>query len=130
MIIYVMSEGTKEEKLKHIFRIFDRDGSGSISQEEMTSIVTHLYNLIPGRERGEVGTPEQFSQKIMNEMDKNKVSRQRVTTLYLYTVFVQDGKISEEELMEAFLRQEMMTTFLVNKVMQRAVTAKVNILKD
>ena len=50
----------------------------------------------------------------------------------LYTVLfcVQDGKISEEELMEAFLRQEMLTTLLVNKVMQRAVTAKVNILKD
>ena len=77
MIIYVMSEGSKEEKLKHIFRIFDRDGSGSISQEEMTSIVTHLYHLIPERERGEVGTPEQFSMKIMNEMDRNKVSRQR-----------------------------------------------------
>ena len=74
MIIYVMSEGSKEEKLKHIFRIFDRDGSGSISQEEMTSIVTHLYHLIPERERGEVGTPEQFSMKIMNEMDKNNVS--------------------------------------------------------
>jgi hypothetical protein len=43
---------------------------------------------------------------------------------------VQDGKISEEELMEAFLGQEMMTTLLVNKVMQRAVTAKVNILKE
>ena len=46
------------------------------------------------------------------------------------TLLVQDGKISEEELMEAFLRQEMLTTLLVNKVMQRAVTAKVNILKD
>ena len=55
----------------------------------------------------------------------------RVTTLHLYTaLFVQDGKISEEELMEAFLRQEMLTTLLVNKVMQRAVAAKVNILKE
>ena len=130
MIIYVMSDGSKEEKLKHIFRIFDRDGSGSISQEEMTSIVTHLYHLIPGRERGEVGTPEQFSQKIMNEMDKNNVSgRQGYIFTTLHRV-LQDGKISEEELMEAFLRQEMLTTLLVNKVMQRAVTAKVNILKD
>ena len=53
----------------------------------------------------------------------------RVKTLHS-ALFVQDGKISEEELMEAFLRQEMLTTLLVNKVMQRAVTAKVNILKD
>ena len=88
MIIYVMSEGSKEEKMKHIFRIFDRDGSGSISQEEMVSIVTHLYHLIPERERGEVGTPEQFSQIIMNEMDRNKVSRQQgynFTPLHCFT---------------------------------------------
>ena len=38
--------------------------------------------------------------------------------------------ISEVELMSAFLRQELLTTLLVNKVMQRAVTAKVNILKN
>ena len=130
MIIYVMSEGSKEEKLKHIFRIFDRDGSGSISQEEMTSIVTNLYHLIPGRERGEVGTPEQFSQKIMNEMDKNKVSRQKGFHLYTLLYFVQDGKISEKELLEAFLSQEIVAKLLVNKFMQRAITAKVNILKD
>ena len=37
MIIYVMSEGTKEEKLKHIFRIFDRDGSGSICDPSLQS---------------------------------------------------------------------------------------------
>ena len=50
-------------------------------------------------------------------------------TDYLYIIF-QDGMISEEELMSAFLRQELLTTLLVNKVMQRAVTAKVNILNN
>ena len=54
-------------------RIFDKDGSGSISQAEMTSIVTHLYHLMPDKEREQAGTPEQFSQRIMNETDKNKV---------------------------------------------------------
>eukprot|EP00092_Neocalanus_flemingeri_P022117 GFUD01023993.1.p1 GENE.GFUD01023993.1~~GFUD01023993.1.p1 ORF type:complete len:202 (+),score=71.82 GFUD01023993.1:107-712(+) len=113
VIIYVMSDGTKEEKLKHIFRIFDSDGDGSITLVEMTSIVSHLYHLIPEKEREEVGSPEKFSERIMKEMDKNK-----------------DGNISEEELMSAFLRQEQLSTLLVNKVMQRAVTAQVNILKD
>ena len=42
----------------------------------------------------------------------------------------QDEMISEEELISAFLRQELLTTLLVNKVMQRAVTAKVNILNN
>ena len=39
----------------------------------MTSIVTHLYHLMPDKEREQAGTPEQFSQRIMNETDKNKV---------------------------------------------------------
>ena len=42
-----------------MFRIFDSDGSGSISLVEMTNIVSHLYHLIPDKERVEVGTPEQ-----------------------------------------------------------------------
>ena len=53
----------------------------------MTSIVTHLYHLMPDKEREQVGTPEQFSQRIMNETDKNKVRPiVRLFTNYLYFV--------------------------------------------
>merc|ERR1711942_348153 len=106
VIIYVMSDGSKEEKL----RIFDKDGSGSITQEELVGIVTNLYHLIQDKGKDEAGSPEELAKRIMNETDRNK-----------------DGMISEEELMSAFLRQELLTTLLVNKVMQRAVTVKVNI---
>jgi hypothetical protein len=41
----------------------------------MTNIVSHLYHLIPDKDKVEVGTPEQFSQRIMSETDKNKVGR-------------------------------------------------------
>ena len=68
-------------------RIFDKDGSGSISQAEMTSIVTHLYHLMPDKEREQAGTPEQFSQRIMNETDRNKVRLiSRLFTDYKYYV--------------------------------------------
>ena len=73
MIICVMSEGSKEDKLRHIFRIFDKDGSGSISNEELVGIVTHLYHLIPIKEKREAGTPGQLAQRIMTEADRNKV---------------------------------------------------------
>ena len=84
-----MSDGSKEEKLQHIFRlgimihcmklknvkirIFDKDGSGSISADEMCSIVRHLYHLIPEKERQELGTPEDFTERIMGETDRNQV---------------------------------------------------------
>ena len=41
-----------------MFRIFDSDGDGNITIEEMTSIVSHLYHLIPEKEREAVGTPD------------------------------------------------------------------------
>eukprot|EP00090_Calanus_glacialis_P013756 TRINITY_DN22400_c1_g1_i1.p1 TRINITY_DN22400_c1_g1~~TRINITY_DN22400_c1_g1_i1.p1 ORF type:complete len:201 (+),score=59.24 TRINITY_DN22400_c1_g1_i1:62-664(+) len=111
MIIYVMSDGTKEDKLKHIFRIFDCDGNGTISSEELTKIVSHLYCLLPEKDKVTAGTPQQLSEQIMREMDRNK-----------------DAVVSIDELMSAFFRQEPLTTLLVHKVMQRAATAQSTIL--
>lgn len=113
VIIYIMSDGSTEQKLKQIFRIFDSDGDGTVTNEEMHRIVGHLYHLVPDKEKEQIHSPEQFSSLIMNEMDKDK-----------------DGSISEIEFMSAFMREEQLTTLLVNKVMQRAVSAQLNILRD
>merc|ERR1719430_665757 len=68
-----MSDGSKEEKLRQIFRIFDKDGSGSITQGEMEGIVTNLCHLIQDKEKEEAASPEELAQRIMNETDRNKV---------------------------------------------------------
>ena len=44
--------------------------------------------------------------------------------------YFQDGVISEQELVGAFMRSEQLTTILVNKIMTRFVSANVRILKD
>ena len=75
VIIYVMSDGSKEEKLRQIFRIFDKDGSGSITQEELVGIVTNLYHLIQDKGKEEAGSPEELAKRIMNETDRNKVDQ-------------------------------------------------------
>merc|ERR1712106_6578 len=108
-----MSSGTPDEKLKQIFRIFDSDGNGTISEDEMKSVVNHLYHLIPEKDKSDVNSIEEFSKSMMEEMDKNK-----------------DGEISEEEFMLAFTSKKHLTTILVNKLMQRAVSAQFNILQD
>jgi len=112
VIVYIMSDGTVEEKLKHIFRIIDSDGNGSISTVEMGEIVEHLFHLIPEKERRDKN-PREMSEALMSEMDNDS-----------------DGLVTEAELMAAFLREEMFTTLLVNKLMQRAVSAQANILRD
>ena len=68
-----MSDGSKEEKLRQIFRIFDKDGSGSITQGEIVGIVTNLYHLIQHEEKEEAGSPEELAQRIMDETDRNQV---------------------------------------------------------
>jgi len=42
----IISGGSNEEKLKQIFRIFDRDSDGSVSRGEMKGMVEHLFHLI------------------------------------------------------------------------------------
>ena len=47
--LYVMSNGTPEENLKQIFRIFDINNDGSISQEELRCLVIrHEEDLTKG----------------------------------------------------------------------------------
>eukprot|EP00092_Neocalanus_flemingeri_P063181 GFUD01076395.1.p2 GENE.GFUD01076395.1~~GFUD01076395.1.p2 ORF type:complete len:124 (+),score=43.08 GFUD01076395.1:54-425(+) len=54
-----------------------------------------------------------FADKLMTEMDTD-----------------QDGVISEDELVSAFMRSEHLTTIMVNKIMTRFTSASVSILKD
>jgi len=108
----IISGGSNEEKLKQIFRIFDRDGDRSVSRAEMKGIVENLFHLI-AESRREDKSPKEMAEALMLEMDGDS-----------------DGSITEEELVEAFLRQEVFTTLLVNKIMQRALSIQINILKD
>ena len=48
-----------------MFRIFDGDGNGNITLEELNQIVYHLYHLLPEKDKALVGTPE----KVRNAPD-------------------------------------------------------------
>lgn len=111
MMIYVMSDGSKEQKLEQIFRIFDCDGSGWISEEEVEQVAQHLFHLLPDHQKD--SGPEKVGAALMQEMDMDK-----------------NGQVTREEFVKAFLRQESFTTLLVNKMMMRAVVAQTSILKE
>ena len=86
--LYVMSNGTPEENLKQIFRIFDINNDGSISQEELRCLVKDLFKMFPQKK----GNPNRASQKNLanlafKEMDTNK-----------------DGRVSQEEFVRACLK--------------------------
>jgi len=113
MIVTVMIDGNAQTKLKQIFRIFDSDKNGSISRLELLSIVKHLFHLVPHTQKEDLPTPQKLSDKLMEEMDSDK-----------------DGVISEDEFILAFLRNEQITTNVINKIMTRFTSAKSRILED
>ena len=46
VVLYIMSNGSAEENLRQIFRIFDINSDGTISQKELKKIVKDLFHLL------------------------------------------------------------------------------------
>ena len=62
--------GTFLEKANWIFQLYDKDGDGSISKNEMLNIIKSIHNMatING---SEANSPENKVNKIYQEMDMN-----------------------------------------------------------
>lgn len=43
--MYFLTKAPKEEKLKHIFKLLDMDGSGTLSSKEVVQVVKHAYDV-------------------------------------------------------------------------------------
>ena len=80
-VLYIMSDGTPEQNLKQIFKIFDLNNDGKINLEEMNKITKDLSKLFDD--------DKNMAENIFKEMDENK-----------------DGEISEEEFIKACLSQK------------------------
>jgi len=100
IVFYIMSDGTPEEVLGKIFRVFDVNSDDSITKKELTRLIKDMYGLLNN------DNPEQASEKFIAtsafaEMDKDA-----------------DGKITKEEFISACLGQEQFSKMLALKMVE------------
>jgi len=98
VIFYIMADGSPEEVLGKIFRVFDVNSDGSITNKEMQRLVKDMYGLLK-TEDPDIAAKDMISKSAFAEMDKNE-----------------DGKVSLEEFKTACLGREEFSKMLAIKV--------------
>ncbi|XP_033239441.1 uncharacterized protein [Drosophila pseudoobscura] len=76
----ILSRGSVEEKLRWTFSLYDINGDGFITREEMTDIVTAIYELM-GRLPDEYPEEEKIKGKVEQIFQKMDINRDGVVTL-------------------------------------------------
>ncbi|KAH8421296.1 hypothetical protein KR009_000367 [Drosophila setifemur] len=76
----ILSRGSVEEKLRWTFSLYDINGDGFITREEMTDIVTAIYELM-GRLPDDCPEEEKIKGKVEHIFQKMDINRDGVVTL-------------------------------------------------
>lgn len=98
IVFHIMSDGTAEEALARIFRVFDISGDGIISERELKRIVKDMYKLIK-EEAPEEATKSFITENAFAEMDEDE-----------------NGKVTLEEFTAACMHTEQFSKMLTLKI--------------
>ena len=98
LLFHIMSDGTPEEVLTKIFRVFDVNSDGTISMKEMNKLIKDMYGLLK-TEDPKIAAKNMIAKTAFAEMDKDK-----------------DGEVSKEEFVSACMGQEEISKMLALKI--------------
>lgn len=99
VVYHTLTEGPPDQCLKNIFKVFDCNNDGEISQAEMKRLVKDMYVLL--QEEDMYMTEETISKSTFAEMDRNG-----------------DGRITEEEFVSACLRHSTFSGLLTGQIIK------------
>eukprot|EP00794_Sanderia_malayensis_P006766 gene6766-7527_t len=85
----ITCHGTKEDKLRWAFNMYDIDGSGTITEDELVEIIKSIYKMMSGTEEGrkeaeDQEPPDVLAAQLFQRMDEDG-----------------DGEVTIEEFVEA-----------------------------
>ena len=98
LLFHIMSDGTPEEVLTKIFRVFDVNSDGTISMKEMNKLIKDMYGLLK-TENPNIAAQNMIAKTAFAEMDKNE-----------------DGKVSKDEFVRACMGQHEISKMLALKI--------------
>ena len=98
IVFFILAEGTEEDILKRIFRIYDQNSDGKITKEEMSKLVTDMYGIL--------------------NMDDPKLEDEALIadTVYAESDVDNDGKVYVDEFVGACRRRGNLIKLLTNKL--------------
>jgi len=99
LILFVLGGGTPEEKLGHIFRVFDLNHNGFVTRDEVNKIVKDLYPLL-----GKIDNPDHLNQQDMSKLAFGEAD------------FNHDNKITKDEFIKACLGSDKIVAVLAFKM--------------
>ena len=69
----ITCHGTKEDKLRWAFNMYDVDGSGTITEDELVEIIKSIYKMMQGTDQADLATepPHKLANQLFKKMDED-----------------------------------------------------------
>ena len=97
----ITSAGSREDRLKWSFRLYDNNKDGVIQVEEIVKAVSSIFSVFGDCKAGSEISAEKVAKDIFVKMDVDK-----------------DGNVSEEEFIKCCLKEDTLFKMLANKTFQ------------